>query len=146
MDVPDIKPDISAVIAELGLEPHPEGGHYRQTWRSPVEVTLADGRVRAASTLIYFALPAGESSAWHKVSSDEFWMAHTGVVQLQYGGSGSVPVDGEIVRVGVDLAAGEVPQAHVPAGVWQRTVVSEVDAIVSCMVSPGFDFDDFALA
>ncbi|MFT4262981.1 MAG: cupin domain-containing protein [Nocardioides sp.] len=134
------------LIETLGLSPHPEGGFYRQTWRSPETVTLPDGRVRAAATLIYFALPAGASSAWHTVRSDEFWLAHTGVVQLQYGGSGDVPVEGEVVRVGTDLAAGEVPQAQVPAGVWQRTLVSEVDAIVSCMVSPGFDFDDFALA
>ena len=130
----------------LGLEPHPEGGWYRQTWASADAVTLPDGRVRPTATLIHFLLPAGESSAWHRVSSDEIWLAHTGTVHLQYGGADVAPVDGETVRVGVDLAAGEVAQAVVPAGVWQRTVPVETgDALVSCVVSPGFDFADFQL-
>lgn len=134
------------LIRTLDLQPHPEGGHYRQTWVSPETVMLPDGRVRPTATLIYFLLPAGESSAWHRVSSDETWLAHTGTVSLQYGGSGSEPVDGDVVAVGVDLAAGESPQALVPAGVWQRTVPSDGDALVSCLVSPGFDFADFELA
>ncbi|MBZ5740707.1 cupin domain-containing protein [Nocardioides mangrovi] len=125
----------------LDLEPHPEGGWYRRTWRSPVDVTLADGRVRPTATLIYFLLPAGESSAWHKVASDELWMAHTGVVTLELGGDGPAPGAPTTLAVDVDH-----PQAHVPAGVWQRTVPSAADALVSCLVSPGFDFDDFELA
>lgn len=130
----------------LDLSPHPEGGWYRQTWASPEQVRLPDGRVRPSATLIYFALPAGASSAWHRVRSDETWLAHTGVVQLQYGGSGPTPEDGEVVRVGVDVAAGETPQSVVPAGVWQRTLPGPQDALVSCLVSPGFDFADFELA
>jgi uncharacterized protein len=130
----------------LDLELHPEGGWYRQTWVSPVSVTLPDGRVRPTATLIYFLLPAGESSAWHLVSSDETWIAHTGAVSLQYGGSGAEPVDGDVTVVGPDVAAGESPQAIVPAGVWQRTLPSTGEALVSCLVSPGFDFADFALA
>ncbi|MDH2415187.1 cupin domain-containing protein [Nocardioides sp. CER19] len=129
----------------LELQPHPEGGLYRQTWVSPDTVTLPDGRVRPTATLIYFLLPAGESSAWHRVSSAETWLAHTGTVELQYGGSGPSPVDGDVVAVGVDVAAGESPQALVPAGVWQRTLPSTADALVSCLVSPGFDFADFEL-
>ena len=125
----------------LDLEPHPEGGWYRQTWRSPVDVTLPDGRVRPTATLIYFLLPAGESSAWHKVASDELWMGHDGAVTLELGGSGATPAYD--VRLTVDRAG---PQAHVPAGVWQRTVPSGADALVSCLVSPGFDFADFELA
>ncbi|GAB7004152.1 cupin domain-containing protein [Nocardioides sp. AN3] len=134
------------LIRTLGLRPHPEGGLYRQTWVSPETVELPDGRVRPTATLIYFLLPAGASSAWHKVASDETWLAHTGVVSLQYGGAGPSPVDGEVVRVGVDVAGGESPQAVVPAGVWQRTQASEAEALVSCLVSPGFDFADFELA
>ena len=134
-----------AVAEALDLEPHPEGGWYRQTWASPVEVTLPDGRVRPTATLIYFLLPAGESSAWHKVASDELWLAQQGRVVLELGGTGDLPGDVESYVVGLDLAAGEVPQARVPAGVWQRTVPSGADALVSCMVSPGFDFDDFEL-
>jgi uncharacterized protein len=125
----------------LDLEPHPEGGWYRQTWRSPVEVTLPDGRVRATATLIYFLLPAGESSAWHRVDSDELWMAHTGAVTLELGGDSEVPGPATATVVDADR-----PQAHVPAGVWQRTVPADADALVSCLVSPGFEFDDFELA
>ena len=129
------------VADALDLQPHPEGGWYRQTWRSPVDVTLPDGRVRPTATLIYFLLPAGESSAWHKVASDELWMAHDGVVTVELGGSGPTP--SYDVSLTVDAAT---PQAHVPAGVWQRTVPADADALVSCLVSPGFDFDDFELA
>jgi len=126
----------------LDLSPHPEGGWYRQTWVSPEAVTLPDGRVRPTATLIYFLLPAGDSSAWHRVASDEIWLAHTGTVTLELGGSGAAPV-ADVTRVVVDA---ETPQRLVPAGVWQRTVPSAADALVSCLVSPGFDFADFELA
>jgi predicted cupin superfamily sugar epimerase len=138
--------DAPPLAVSLGLEPHPEGGWYRQTWASPVTVTLPDGRVRPTATLIHFLLPAGESSAWHRVASEELWLAHTGTVRLELGGDGPRPVPGEAVSVGVALAAGERPQARVPAGVWQRTVPAPYDALVSCLVSPGFDFADFELA
>lgn len=129
----------------LDLQPHPEGGWYRRTWESPVQVTLPDGRVRPTATLIYFLLPAGQSSAWHKVASDELWIAQRGSVVLELGGDGDLPGETSAQVVGLDLAAGQVPQARVPAGVWQRTVPSKADALVSCMVSPGFSFDDFEL-
>jgi predicted cupin superfamily sugar epimerase len=134
------------ITSALDLAPHPEGGSFRQTWAAAETVALPDGRVRPTATLIYFRLLAGESSAWHRVTSDEIWLAHTGVVSLQLGGPDAAPVEGETVRVGVDVAGGQVPQAVVPAGVWQRTVPSSEDALVSCVVSPGFDFDDFELA
>ena len=133
------------LAVSLGLEPHPEGGWFRQTWASPVTVTLADGRARPTATLIHFLLPAGESSAWHRVTSDEVWLAHTGTVALETGGDDPRPAGITRVLVGVDAAAGERTQALVPAGVWQRTVPSERDALVSCLVSPGFDFADFEL-
>ena len=132
--------DRPQLAGALGLAPHPEGGWYRQTWASPVTVTLPDGRVRPTATLIFFHLPAGESSAWHRVSSDELWLAHTGAVVLELGGQGASP--GDPTRAVVDLAT---PQALVPAGVWQRTLPSATDALVSCLVSPGFDFADFEL-
>jgi len=135
------------VLAEaLDLAPHPEGGWYRQTWVSPTTVRLSDGRVRATATLIHFLLPAGESSAWHRVASDELWLAHVGTVTLELGGSGAAPGPQRIERLGVDLGAGEQPQVLVPAGCWQRTVPADHDALVSCLVSPGFDFADFELA
>jgi len=133
--------DVPELARELGLERHPEGGWYCQTWRSPVEVTLPDGRVRATATLIWFLLPAGESSAWHRVSSDEIWLAHTGAVTLELGGSGESP-GGVVRRV---VGGGAHSQVLVEAGVWQRTVPSEAEALVSCLVSPGFDFADFEL-
>jgi len=126
----------------LDLAPHPEGGWYRQTWVSPETVTLPDGRVRPTATLIYFLLPAGESSAWHRVTSDEMWLAHTGTVIVQLGGSGAAPAE-EVTTMVVDA---DQPQGLVPAGVWQRTIPAAEDALVSCLVSPGFDFDDFELA
>ena len=126
----------------LDLQPHPEGGWYRQTWVSPRSVTLPDGRVRPTATLIYFLLPAGESSAWHRVSSDEVWLAHTGRVTVELGGAGDAPSQAPTSLV-VDA---DSPQGLVPAGVWQRTVPTSYDALVSCLVSPGFDFADFELA
>lgn len=130
-----------ALADALDLEPHPEGGWYRQTWASPVLVTLPDGRVRPTATLIHFLLPAGEASAWHRVASDEVWLAHRGTVALELGGSGPSPVGEAVHEVLVDA-----PQVLVPAGVWQRTLPSDADALVSCLVSPGFDFADFELA
>lgn len=141
-------PAVSAgeLARRLDLQPHPEGGLYRQTWVSSARVSLPDGRVRPTATLIYFLLPAGSASAWHRVASDETWLAHTGVVRLEYAGSGDAPAEGETVLLGCDVAAGESPQSLVPAGVWQRTLPTASDALVSCLVSPGFDFADFELA
>ena len=132
----------------LDLQPHPEGGWFRQTWAAAETVRLPDGRRRPTATLIYFFLPAGASSAWHRVASDETWLAHEGTVLLELGGDGSQPgpEGAEQIRVGLDRADGDVAQALVPAGVWQRTVPTDDDALVSCLVSPGFDFDDFELA
>ncbi|WP_404392936.1 cupin domain-containing protein [Humibacillus xanthopallidus] len=135
-----------ALAEMLDLQPHPEGGWFRQTWASPEIVTLPDGRVRPTATLIHFLLPAGEHSAWHRVASDEIWLAHTGAVVLELGDSGAQPQAERRLTVGVDAGSGEVSQALVPAGVWQRTVPSDADALVSCLVSPGFDFADFELA
>ena len=135
-----------ALAEQLDLTPHPEGGWFRQTWASPVTVTLPDGRVRPTATLIHFLLSAGESSAWHRVRSDEVWLAHLGTVSLELGGAGDVPEAGGTAHaVGLDLAHGQMMQALVPAGTWQRTVPGPEDALVSCLVSPGFDFADFEL-
>ena len=135
-----------AIAEMLDLQPHPEGGWFRQTWAAPESVTLPDGRVRPTATLIHFLLPAGEHSAWHRVASDEIWLAHTGAVVLELGGPGAQPQAERRLTVGVDAGSGEVSQALVPAGFWQRTVPSGADALVSCLVSPGFDFADFELA
>ena len=135
----------SPLVDSLGLEPHPEGGWFRQTWRCPEEVVTLDGRVRSTATLIHFLLHAGESSAWHRVASDEIWLAQIGTVTLELGGGGERPVGGDRRGLGTDVDDGQSPQIVVPAGAWQRTIPGDADALVSCLVSPGFDFADFEL-
>ena len=133
------------LIDQLGLKPQPEGGHYRQTWRSSETVNLPDGRERALATLILFDMQAGESSAWHVVKSDEIWMAQIGTFVLELGGNGAEPGDATQYRLGTNVDAGELLQVLVPGGTWQRTVPTDAETLVSCMVSPGFEFEDFAL-
>ncbi|KZX21236.1 cupin domain-containing protein [Rathayibacter tanaceti] len=138
-----------ALAAAMGLEPHPEGGWYRRTWTSPERLSLTgdDGTVRErpAATLIVFLLPAGETSAWHRVASPETWIWNgLGRVAVQYGGVGDRPVDAETVLLGSPVD-GLAVQALVPGDVWQRTLPSAEDAVVSCLVSPGFDFADFSM-
>jgi predicted cupin superfamily sugar epimerase len=130
-----------ALAVQFGLEPHPEGGWYGRSWTAPDTVTV-DGRSRPAATLILFLLPAGEFSAWHRVSSTEYWIFNgLAPVTLQLGGTGDAPVvESESV---LDQ---RMPQLQIDANVWQRTMPSGADALVSCMVSPGFDFADFELA
>ncbi|MFG6444435.1 cupin domain-containing protein [Microbacterium sp. P07] len=134
-----------ALAVTLGLEPHPEGGWYRRTWTSPRAVTLPGGGERPAATLIVFLLPAGEASGWHRVASSEVWITNgVGPVALQLGGDGERPEPGVTTVVG-DPAEGHAPQAVVPPDVWQRTLPADHDALVSCLVSPGFDFADFTM-
>ncbi|SFX57155.1 cupin domain-containing protein [Olsenella sp. kh2p3] len=134
------------VIAELGLAPHPEGGWYRRTWQSATPVNA--GGDRPLASCIYFLLPAGDASAWHVVEADELWLWHgPGAVTLELGGNGEQPDEASArsvtLRVDKRGACGELV---VPAGVWQRTIPSCEDALVSCVVSPGFTFDGFKLA
>jgi predicted cupin superfamily sugar epimerase len=128
------------VISLLGLAPHPEGGHYRQTFRDPRTI---DGR--AASTAIYFLLGRGERSHWHKVDAVEIWHYYTGApLALQIATDGKGPV--EQVTLGGDLAAGERPQAIVPAHAWQAARSLGDWTLVGCTVAPGFEFAGFELA
>ena len=130
------------VLADaLELEPHPEGGWYRQTWASPVTVTLPDGRVRPTATLIYFLLPAGESSAWHRVASDELWMAHTGAVRMEYGGEGPQPGRASGRSWATTSAPARCRRPWCRPGSGSARFPGPSDALVSCLVSPGFDFD-----
>jgi predicted cupin superfamily sugar epimerase len=126
----------------LDLEPHPEGGWFRRTWTSPTTVDLPDGRRRPTATMILFLLAAGETSAWHRVRSTETWLAHTGSVALEVVDEAGRRRE---ARLGTDLAGGEQPQVVVEGGCWQRTLPGVGDALVSCVVSPGFDFADFEL-
>ena len=131
---------------QLDLAPHPEGGWYRETWRSPVSLRPEGyGGQRSAATAIYFLLQPGERARWHVVRSDELWLWHGGgPVALQLGGAGGEPATGTDIVLGADLAAGQQPQALVPGGVWQCAApADEAPALVSCVVVPGFDFADF---
>lgn len=127
------------VIALLDLRPHPEGGHYRETFRDAAEVAG-----RAASTAIYFLLRAGEVSRWHRVDAAEAWHWHAGSpLVLEIAGPGAAAV---LQRLGCDLAAGQRPQAVVPAGHWQSARSEGEWTLVGCTVAPGFEFAGFALA
>jgi predicted cupin superfamily sugar epimerase len=137
------------LLAELlDLQPHPEGGWFRETWRSPVFFRPA-GYVgdRSAATAIYFLLCPGEESAWHVVRSDELWLFHRGgPLALRLGGTGAQPADASMVVLGADIGRGEQPQAIVPGGTWQRAApVGQEPTLVSCVVAPGFNFADFRL-
>jgi uncharacterized protein len=133
---------------ELDLGPHPEGGWYRETWRAETTLT-PDGYPgeRATATAIYFLLQPGERSRWHVVRSAELWLWHAGgPLRLGLGGTGPAPADPTSVLLGVDLAAGQRPQVVIPGGTWQEAAPAGDEAVlVSCVVSPGFDFADFRL-
>jgi uncharacterized protein len=134
---------------QLDLQPHPEGGWFRETWRSAVSFRPAGYTGdRSAATAIYFLLCPGEESAWHVVRSDELWLWHRGgQLKLRIGGSAAQPGGTGVVLLGADVSAGERPQAVVPGGTWQSAKPAGQDPVlVSCVVAPGFDFADFRLA
>jgi len=128
------------IIARLELRPHPEGGHYRETFRD--SRTEANGR--ACSSAIYFLLARGERSHWHRIDAVEVWHFYAGsALTLQIAHDGCPT---HLVRLGPDLAAGERPQAIVPAQAWQAAETSGDWTLVGCTVSPGFEFAAFELA
>jgi hypothetical protein len=133
------KPEPAAdIIARLDLKPHPEGGHYRETFR---DVRTGE-HGRAASTAIYFLLARGERSHWHRVDAVETWHYYAGdplVLQIHDGPA-------RTIHLGSDLAAGELPQAIVPARAWQAAESSGDWTLVGCTVAPGFEFAGFELA
>jgi len=127
------------IIARLNLQPHPEGGHYRETWRAE-----AGPNQRAAGTAIYFLLRAGETSAWHRVDSAEIWHFYAGSpLALRIA---SFTQAAQEYRLGNDLAAGERPQLIVPPHAWQQAESLGAWTLVGCTVSPGFEFSAFELA
>lgn len=125
------------IIATLELKPHPEGGHYRETFRDAVSI---DGR--AASTAILFLLKAGERSHWHRVDSTEIWHFHAGApLRLEID-------DGRrtVITLGPNVVSGETPQGIVPRGAWQAAQSLGSWTLVGCTVAPGFHFAGFELA
>jgi predicted cupin superfamily sugar epimerase len=132
-------PSAADIIARLELQPHPEGGHYRETFRD----TRVDTCGRALSTAIYFLLARGERSHWHRIDAVETWHYYAGsALVLQIADDSGT----RTIRLGPDLVAGEVPQAMVPAQAWQAAESSGDWTLVGCTVAPGFDFAKFELA
>ena len=137
-DDPSATLEIDAIIEALGLEPHPEGGRYAETWRAP---TLAGER--SAGTAIYFLLTAGEHSHWHRVDAAEIWHHyHGGALELEV----ATEAGRETHILGIDLGSGQRPMVIIPAGAWQRARPLGSFTLVGCTVSPGFEFEHFELA
>jgi predicted cupin superfamily sugar epimerase len=119
---------VASLIDALGLAPHPEGGWYAETWRED------------ATTAIYFLLPAGEVSRWHRIDRTEIWHYYAGAaLELRVAGAGAVVL-------GPDLGAGQRPQAVVPAAAWQTARSLGDYTLAGCTVSPAFEFAGFELA
>ena len=131
--------EADAVIRALGLKPHPEGGHYAETWRH----TAPDGG-RGAGTAIYYLLAAGEVSAWHRVDATEIWHFYAGAPLAL-----SISEDGRGICkaiLGSDIADGQRPQIIVPPHAWQMAESTDAWSLVGCTVSPAFEFAGFELA
>jgi len=141
--------DRPELACQLDLSPHPEGGWYRETWRSDLTIPGAAlppdyAGPRNAGTAILFLLMPGQQSAWHTVRSAELWLYHSGSpLFLDFGEDQS---SAQSHLLGADVMAGESPQLLVPAGHWQRARPrDDHPCLVSCVVVPGFDFADFAM-
>lgn len=129
----------ASIIRILGLEQHPEGGWYRETWRAHP----ADGE-RSSGTSIYYLLDAGETSHWHRVDAAEIWHWYAGgPLSLTISPNGH---DAEAFILGPELSIGQRPQRIVPAGHWQTSTSLGEWTLVGCTVSPGFEFSGFELA
>lgn len=128
-----------AVIRLFDLAPHPEGGHFRETFRDGLEI---EGR--SASTAIYYLLAVGETSEWHRVDAAEIWHFYAGAPLVL-----TVSPDGHDAaarHLGPGLASGQRPQITVPAGTWQSATSLGNWTLVGCTVAPGFSFDGFEMA
>lgn len=132
--------EAEAVIEALGLQPHPEGGWYAETWRAP-----APSGERPASSAILYLLRAGDRSHWHRVDADEIWQFSAGdPLELRIARGDGSPVEHH--RLGGDVSAGDEPQLVVPAGAWQAARPLGKWSLVGCIVAPAFGFDGFELA
>eukprot|EP00755_Sulcionema_specki_P025328 Sspe_Gene.83058::Locus_54485_Transcript_2_2_Confidence_0.667_Length_737::g.83058::m.83058/K09705/K09705; uncharacterized protein len=133
---------VNDIIHHLNLLPHPEGGFFRETFRSKISAGFPQG-TRDASTCIYFLLQQGDFSAFHRIKGDEVWHYYSGdpleVVELHHEGL-------TVHTLGLDLSAGQRPQAVIPAGSWFASRSLGKYSLVGCTVSPGFAVEDFELA
>jgi predicted cupin superfamily sugar epimerase len=128
------------IVVALALRPHPEGGWYGETYRSPGE---ADER--PAVSAIHYLLESGQVSAWHRIDATEVWLYHAGApLKLSLAAADDAPP--QTHRLGPDVLAGERPQIAVPTGWWQSAASSGDWTLVSCVVAPAFNFDGFEMA
>ncbi|MEM9468450.1 MAG: cupin domain-containing protein [Actinomycetota bacterium] len=137
MDSATTRLDPSSIVELLGLEPHPEGGRFAETWRADAD------QGRSAGTAIYFLLTAQERSHWHRVDATEVWHHYAGAPLRLSTATDSVV---QHRTLGTDLAAGERPQLVVEPHQWQAAASLGDWTLVGCTVSPGFEFDGFELA
>ncbi|TXH37034.1 MAG: cupin domain-containing protein [Rhodospirillaceae bacterium] len=139
------------LVGRLALQPHPEGGFFRETYRAALTLPAAGlaqhfSGDRQASTAIYYMLASGDRSRLHRIRSDEVWHFYLGdplqVIELTESG------EAQVTLLGTDFAAGQVPQHVVPAGRWFGACPAPGSAysLVGCTVAPGFDFADFEMA
>jgi predicted cupin superfamily sugar epimerase len=132
---------VAEIIRMLDLKPHPEGGHFRETFRD----TRTGANGRAASTAIYFMLARGERSHWHRVDAAEAWHYYAGApLVLEMAAEDAGPI--RRMKLGPDIAMGERPQGVVPAGHWQAAESLGEWTLVGCTVAPGFEFAHFEMA
>ncbi len=134
IDLRDAALPAAAVVETLALAPHPEGGHYRETWRDP---DPPGGR--GAGTAILFLLASGQSSRWHRVDAAELWLWHAGAPLC-------LRVGDQTLRLGPDAASGEALQGVVPKDAWQAAASEGAWTLCSCVVAPAFRFTGFELA
>jgi uncharacterized protein len=135
----------SDIVEQLHLAPHPEGGYYRETFRD----VHTDSAGRARSTAIYFLLPQGVISRWHRVDAAEVWHWYGGAPLQLSEASGAIKPDDASVRhimLGNDLSANERPQHVVTAHTWQQAQSLGAWTLVGCTVAPGFEFGGFEMA
>jgi len=133
------RPSAADIIARLDLKPHPDGGHYRETFRD----SSVDTNGRSRSTAIYFLLARGERSHWHRIDATEVWHYQAGdALTLRIADDGGT----RCIALGPDLASGEIPQAIVSAHAWQAAETTGDWTLVGCTVAPGFEFATFELA
>lgn len=136
--------DAQIIIDSLNLLPHPEGGFYKETYRSTEQFSLPGKKTREVCTAIYYLLRDDERSHFHRITSDELWFFHSGAALDIY-----MIRDAqlEIITLGSSLEKGECLQAVIPAGIWFAAGLKDSAgyALVSCTVAPGFDFSDFEL-
>jgi len=134
--------DAAYWIDRLGLQPHPEGGYFRETYRADQRVTV-DGLDRSASTAIYFLLERGQFSALHRIKSDEVWHFYDGSPLV----ISAILADGSLSTWRLGLGNDALPQCVVPAGAWFGAEVIDAGdyALVGCTVAPGFEFVDFEM-